>query len=251
MMRETIVFGPIRSRRLGSSLGINLLPENGKLCNFDCIYCECGWNRDGRDDKRIPTAEDLRNALEAKLAECKAEGTAIDSITFSGDGEPTINPEFAQIIDITLGLRDKYYPQAKVSVLTNATRISRDSVFEALKKVDNPILKLDAPTTELAQLINQPEGDYRVPQVIEDMKKFNGDFVLQTMFLKSDDFDSSSPESLNAWMDIVRELHPREIMVYTIDRETPKKGLVKFTPEKMRELVKPLTDEGFNIQIRG
>lgn len=251
MMRETIVFGPIRSRRLGSSLGINLLPENGKLCNFDCIYCECGWNRDGRDDKRIPTAEDLRNALEAKLSECKAEGTAIDSITFSGDGEPTINPEFAQIIDITLGLRDKYYPQAKVSVLTNATRIFRDSVFEALKKVDNPILKLDAPTTELAKLINQPEGDYRVPQVIEDMKKFNGDFVLQTMFLKSDDFDSSSPESLNAWMDIVRELHPREIMVYTIDRETPKKGLVKFTPEKMRELIKPLTDEGFNIQIRG
>ena len=150
-----------------------------------------------------------------------------------------------------MALRDKYYPKALVSVLTNATRLSREPVFEALRKVDNPILKLDAPSDELVRLINQPEGDYSVRDVISDMKKFEGNFVLQTMFLKSDDFDSAAPESLNAWMEIVRELRPREIQVYTIDRETPRKDLVKFTPERMRELVKPLTDEGFNIQIRG
>ena len=250
-MRESIVFGPIRSRRLGSSLGINVLPERGKLCNFDCIYCECGWNRDGRDDTRIPCAADLREALEAKLAECRASGIDIDSITFSGDGEPTINPDFPEMVDITLALRDRYYPQARVSVLSNATMVHKDAVFEALRKVDNPILKIDAPTTGLARKINNPAPGYRVEDVVEALKRFEGGFVLQTMFLRSDDFDSSSPEVLEGWMDIVRLLHPREVMVYTIDRETPQQGLRKFTPEEMRSLVRPLVEEGFQVQIRG
>lgn len=251
MMREETVFGPIYSRRLGSSLGINLLPQKGKLCNFDCIYCECGWNKDGRDDKVIPSAEDLRLALETKLKECKETGTPIDSITFSGDGEPTLNPQFPEIIDITLALRDEYYPNAVVSVLSNATRISRPGVFEALKKVDNPILKLDAPTDELVEKINKPAGDYRVEDVIKDLKRFEGDFVLQTMFLVSDDFDSSEPRQLAAWMDIVRDIKPREVMVYTLDREAPKAGLKKFTVDQMKELVSPLIEEGFKVQIRG
>ena len=251
MMREELVFGPIHSRRLGSSLGINLLPRNGKICNFDCIYCECGWNKDGRGDNTLPTAAQLHDALETKLSECAAAGTLIDSITFSGDGEPTLNPEFPEIIDITIALRDRYYPSAKVSVLTNATRIGRDSVFNALRKVDNPILKLDAPSDALVARINQPTGDYSVRQVVEDMKKFKGDFILQTIFLKSSDFDSSSPEVVEGWMDIVRELRPREIMVYTIDRETPAKDLKKFTAGQMRGLVQPLIDEGFVIQING
>ena len=251
MMREELVFGPIHSRRLGSSLGINLLPRNGKICNFDCIYCECGWNKDGRGDHTLPTAAQLHDALESKLSECAAAGTPIDSITFSGDGEPTLNPEFPEIIDITIALRDRYYPSAKVSVLTNATRIGRDTVFNALRKVDNPILKLDAPTDALVARINQPTGDYSVRQVVEDMKKFKGDFILQTIFLKSSDFDSSSPEVVEGWMDIVRELRPREIMVYTIARETPAKDLKKFTAGQMRGLVQPLIDEGFVIQING
>ena len=251
MMREELVFGPIHSRRLGSSLGINLLPRNGKICNFDCIYCECGWNKDGHDDHVLPTTSELERDLEAKLKACRDAGTPIDSITFSGDGEPTLNPDFARIIDITLALRDRYYPQAKVSVLSNATRIGREEVFQALRKVDNPILKLDAPTAELAAKINQPQGDYDVDQVVADLKRFEGDFVLQTMFLKSPDFDSAAPEVLQGWMRIVRELRPREIMVYTIDRETPMKGLQKYTPAQMQALVRPLLDEGFQIQIKG
>ena len=250
-MREEIVFGPIRSRRLGSSLGINLLPEKGKLCNFDCVYCECGWNKDGRNDKKIPSAVRLRKALTAKLEECSAKGIAIDSITFSGDGEPTLNPAFPEIIDITIELRDKYFPKAVVSVLTNATRIGIPSVFEALRKVDNPILKLDAPTDELAARINQPQGNYHVADVVESMRKFEGDFVLQTMFLRSSDFDSSSPEVLQGWMDIVKELRPREVMVYTLDREAPAAGLEKFTVEEMESLTKPLVDAGLKVQIRG
>lgn len=249
MMRETTVFGPIFSRRLGSSLGINLLPQEGKLCNFDCIYCECGWNADGRGDRAIPKAADVRKALTEKLEACAAAGTTIDSITFSGDGEPTLNPDFPEIIDLTLELRDKYYPAAMVSVLSNATKTWREGVFQALRKVDNPILKLDAPTDEAAALINHPVGDYHVADIVRDLLRFEGNFVLQTMFLKGDGFETA--DWVDGWMDIVRQLRPREVMVYTIDRETPMKGLRKYTVEEMRNLVQPLIDEGFTIQIKG
>lgn len=251
MIREETVFGPIHSRRLGSSLGINLLPQKGKICNFDCIYCECGWNRDGLQDKTLPGAADVRNALEDKLRSLRAEGVGIDSITFSGDGEPTLNPEFPQIIDDTLALRGRYYPEAAVSVLSNATRAHIPEVFKALRKVDNPIMKIDAPTAELAARINNPAPGYDPLKVADALRGFGGDFVLQTMFLKSSDFDSSSPEVLDGWMQIVRDLRPREIMVYTIARPTPQQGLEKFSEEQMRQLVKPLLDEGFNISIRG
>lgn len=251
MIREETVFGPIHSRRLGSSLGINLLPQKGKICNFDCIYCECGWNRDGLQDKTLPSAADVRNALEDKLRSLRAEGVGIDSITFSGDGEPTLNPEFPQIIDDTLALRGRYYPEAAVSVLSNATRAHIPEVFKALRKVDNPIMKIDAPTAELAARINNPAPGYDPLKVADALRGFGGDFVLQTMFLKSSDFDSSSPEVLEGWMQIVRDLRPREIMVYTIARPTPQQGLEKFSEEQMRQLVKPLLDEGFNISIRG
>lgn len=250
MLREQTVFGPIKSRRLGNSLGLNLLPENGKLCNFDCIYCECGWNADGRGDKVLPSASKVRSELENKLMQCMLDGTAIDSITFSGDGEPTLNPEFARIVDDTLVLRNIYYPSAKVSVLSNATNLRKEGVFEALRRVDNPIMKIDAPTNALAARINRPYAAYDVEAVVEDLMRFDGDFVLQTMFLKSEDFDSSSPECLEAWMTIVRKLHPREIMAYTIDRPTPMSGLQKFSESRMRELVKPLEEEGFKIQIK-
>ena len=251
MMREDTVFGPIRSRRLGSSLGVNLLPRNGKLCNFDCIYCECGWNRDGMADRVLPTREEVAADLKAALQRCKAEGIGIDSITFSGDGEPTLHPDFAEIIDITLALRDEWAPGSKVSVLTNATRLQRDSVFRALRKVDNPILKLDAPTDALVSRINRPAGGYHVEEVIRGMERFEGNFVLQTMFLRSADFDSASREVLLPWMDLVRRLSPREVMVYTVDRETPQKGLEKMTVCEMRTLVAPLIAEGYKIQIKG
>ena len=249
MMRETTVFGPIFSRRLGSSLGINLLPQKGKICNFDCIYCECGWNKDGRGDTQLPTAADVRKALTEKLEACLAAGTPIDSITFSGDGEPTLNPEFPEIIGLTLELRDKYYPSAQVSVLSNATRVGREEVFQALCRVDNPILKLDAPTDEGVCRINQPAGEYHVEDVVRSLERFQGNFVLQTMFLKAEGWESA--EWVEDWMALVRRLRPREVMVYTIDRETPQAGLRKYTAEEMRALVQPLIDEGYMIQIKG
>ena len=168
MMREDTVFGPIRSRRLGASLGINLLPRRGKLCNFDCIYCECGWNKDGRDDKTLPTALEVRRALEDKLAGLMLEGRHIDSITFSGDGEPTLHPDFPQIVADTLLLRDGIFPAAKVSVRTNATRLGDDAVVEALLKVDNPILKIDAASLEDIRRINRPAFPYDLETVKEN-----------------------------------------------------------------------------------
>ena len=252
MIREETVFGPIFSRRLGSSLGINLLPEKGKICNFDCIYCECGWNRDGRNDTVLPTAEKVRTDLERMLKKLAAVGTPVDSITFSGDGEPTLNPEFPRIIDDTLRLRDQYYPQAKVSVLSNATRVHIPEVFNALRKVDNPIMKIDAPTNELIEKINMPAPGYDIARVIEALKQFEGNFVLQTCMLRGNGFDSARPEVIFPMMDIVRLLKPREWMVYTIDRATPMQGLQKFTPQEMKTLVQPIIDEGITkVQIKG
>ena len=248
---DEIVFGPIFSRRLGSSLGVNLLPSKGKLCNFDCVYCECGWNKDCIAERKFPLLEDVEAALEEKMSRAAAEGTPIDSITFSGNGEPTMHPDFPQIIDVTLKCRDRYFPNAKVSVLSNATLIGRDAVAQALMKVDNPILKIDASSDELIGMINKPVGTYRLEDTVQAMMKFNGNFVLQTMFLKSPDFDTASPEALARWMDIVRKVRPREIMVYTIDRETPDKSLQKYTVEEMTDFVRPLIEEGFKIQVRG
>ena len=248
---DEIVFGPIRSRRLGSSLGVNVLPTKGKLCNFDCIYCECGWNKDGRGDSRFPELEDIERALDEKMSKAASEGVSVDSVTFSGNGEPTMHPKFPEVIDVTLRLRDKYFPDAKVSVLSNATMIGRDAVAAALMRVDNPILKIDASSDELVRKINKPVGSYSLAEIVDNLRKFEGRFILQTMFLRSPEFDSASPEALEAWMDIVRELKPREVMVYTIDRETPDKSLEKYTVEQMREMVRPLIDEGYSIQIRG
>ncbi len=248
MLREATVFGPIFSRRLGASLGINLMPQEGKLCNFDCIYCECGWNKDGLGDRRLPTVEEFREALESKLTACREAGTPIDSITFSGDGEPTLHPEFPAIVDLTLRLRDRYYPAAKVSVLSNATRIGQAAVREALLKVDNAILKLDAATDEQAALVNRPVGGYHVETVVREMARFEGRFVMQTMFLKGDGWETA--QWVDAWMEIVRKLHPREVMVYTLDRETPMQGLRKYSAAQMRALVQPLIDEGYHIQIK-
>ena len=251
MLREKVVFGPIKSRRLGRSLGVNLLPEEGKLCNFDCIYCECGWNRDGLGDRVLPSAAKVRSDLEQMLRRLQASGTRLDSITFSGDGEPTLNPEFDTIIDDTLRLRDALAPEAKVSVLSNATRVHVDSVFGALRRVDNPIMKLDAPTNALVAKINHPAAGYDVERVVASLRRFEGDFVLQWCLLRSDDFDSTSDEVVLPMMEIIRELHPREVMAYTIDRPTPAEGLQKVTVEEMARLLRPLTDEGFVVQLKG
>ena len=234
---ENIVFGPVSSRRLGVSLGVNLLPRHGKLCNFNCIYCECGWNEEHRDDKVLPTVEQVAAALEARLAEFSSEGKRIDTI-----------PE---IIRRTLELRDRFFPQAKVSVLSNATMIWKKDVRDALMKVDNPILKLDSADIEVVRAVNRPRGEYSIETVLEGMEVFKGDFILQSILFRGSGYDMSDTGRLERWYEIVRRVRPREIMLYTIDRDTPQKGLSKVTVSEMEKIAEPLVKEGFRVQIRG
>lgn len=242
------IFGPIKSRRLGISLGVNLLPADGKICTFDCIYCECGFNSERRPKRRIPQRHEVADALEMKLAEMKADGALPDVITFAGNGEPTVHPQFNEIIDDTIALRDRYCPDAKVSVLTNATMLSKPTVFEALLKVDNNILKLDTVDTAYIQRVDRPNGRYDVREIIGYMKKFGGKAVIQTMFLKGEvdgvDVNNTVEEYVAPWIEAVKEIAPREVMIYTIDRETPQKGLIKATHEELDRIVKKLTDAG-------
>lgn len=242
------IFGPVKSRRLGISLGINLLPEDGKMCTFDCIYCECGLCKDNRPGKPLPKREEVSAALEKKLAEMQAEGTLPDVITFAGNGEPTIHPDFGGIIDDTIELRNRYCPEAKVSVLTNSTAISLPRVFEALAKADNNILKLDTVNSEYINFVDRPKGKYNVHDIIERMKAFNGKAVIQTMFMKGTvdgvNVDNTGDAYVKPWIEAVKEIAPREVMIYTIDRETPVQGLQKATHEELDRIVELLKKEG-------
>lgn len=178
------IFGPVHSRRLGVSLGINLLPEDGKWCTFDCVYCECGFNKDFRPKKPLPTREEVYMALEERLKNMSANGPVPDVLTFAGNGEPTLHPHFAEIIEDTRALRDRYFPKAKISVLSNATQIFRPEVFEALRKVDNNILKLDTVDEGYIRRVDRPTGRYEVSRVVERLKDFQGKVIIQTMFMK-------------------------------------------------------------------
>ena len=242
------IFGPIKSRRLGISLGINLLPDDGKVCTFDCLYCECGFNAMHRSKKSLPTREEVAKALENKLKEMKNNGEQPDVLTFAGNGEPTVHPDFDKIIDDTILIRNKYCPNAKISVLTNSTLITRPKVFEALKKVDNNILKLDTVDYNYISFLDRPTGKYDLEEIIERMKAFNGKAIIQTMFLKGIvsgiDIDNTGDKYVQPWIETVKRIAPREVMIYTIDRETPQAGLQKATREELDHIVSLLEKEG-------
>lgn len=250
---EDITFGPIHSRRVGTSLGINLLPIKGKICSFDCVYCECGWNKDGKQNTKLPDLEDIKKAIETKFKEVNSKNIKVDSISFTGNGEPTIHPNFPEIIDYVIELRNKYLLGAEISVFSNAMHIDKPAIREALQKVENPILKLDAASNNLAYKINQPQGNYDVEKVVANMKLFNGNFIMQTMFLKGEtekgSVDNTIESNVEEWRKIVLELKPRKVMVYSFERETPSKGLIKATVEEMKQISAPLIEEGIVVQI--
>ena len=231
------IFGPIHSRRLGVSLGINLMPADGKVCTFDCIYCECGFNADHRPTLPRPTREEVAAALEAKLKEMAENGPKPDVLTFAGNGEPTAHPHFAEIIDDTIRLRDKYCPQAKVSVLSNSTMLHHKQVHEALMRVDNNILKLDTVSIEYIKKVDRPQQpNYNVEDIIESLSAFKGHVIIQTMFMKGQadgvDISNVKEEYIEPWLKAVERIKPMQVMVYTIARETPPKGMLKATNEE-------------------
>ncbi|MDR1348643.1 MAG: radical SAM protein [Prevotellaceae bacterium] len=252
MLFNEIVFGPIHSRRLGISLGINLLPTESKLCNFNCIYCECGWNIKA-EKKKFNSRDEIKKHLELKLKSMRDENKYPDSITFSGNGEPTMHPEFAGIIDDTIILRNKYASAAKISVLSNATMIANAKVTSALQKIDNAILKLDSGIDETAVLINKPQFTYSVDRIIENMQKFKKQMVLQTMFLRGTcdgkEIDNTTEIEISAWLDAVKKIDPREIMIYTIDRKTPADNLQKVSFDELDKIAGRARKSGYKVMV--
>ena len=228
------IFGPVHSRRLGISLGINLLPADGKVCSFDCIYCECGFSLP------LPTREEVAQKLEAKLQQMVADGQLPDVLTFAGNGEPTCHPHFAEIIADTIRLRNQYCPKAKVSVLSNSTMIHRPQVHDALMQVDNNILKLDTVDPAYINKVDHPNGTYDVDQIIDRLKAFHGHVIIQTMFMrgecKGESVDNTGDAYVTPWLEAVKAIAPQQVMIYTIDRETPTQGLLKATHEQLDQI---------------
>lgn len=254
---DEIIFGPVKSRRLGVSLGINLLPVNRKICNFDCIYCECGWNSDGAGVKgSLPGREDVFTALDKRLAEMKKKNEAPDVITFAGNGEPTIHPDFPAIIDDTIILRNRYFPAAKIAVLSNATTISKPEIRTALLKIDQNILKLDSAIGTTVNLHNQPGTEINTEELINNLAAFNGNLIIQTLFLrgtyKGSVVDNTTPMEIDAWLGALRKINPSEVMIYTISRDTPEGGDLKKVPyKKLREIATSVEALGIPTQVSG
>ncbi|WP_321519611.1 radical SAM protein [uncultured Bacteroides sp.] len=244
------IFGPVHSRRLGVSLGINLLPSDGKVCSFDCIYCECGLNAEHRSGLSLPTREEVRTELENKLKDMQINGPVPDVLTFAGNGEPTAHPHFSEIIDDTIALRDYYFPKAKVSVLSNSTFINRPKVFDALMKVDNNILKLDTVNEEYIKMVDRPAGNYKLDEITDRLKAFKGHVIIQTMFMKGtcygESVDNTGDEYVLPWLETVKSIAPSQVMIYTIDRDTPDKHLLKATHQELNRILEMIEANGIS-----
>ena len=250
MLFDSIVYGPIHSRRLGVSLGMNLMPTTAKLGTFDCVYCECGWNQPVSHPV-LPTRKQVSEALTSQLSTLN---TPLDVITFSGNGEPTLHPEFLGIIEDTCALRDQYCPNAKISVLSNSTQLGRPEVIEALRLCDNRILKLDSAIDATMQLIDQPVNpNLTVEQIAQWLSLFEGDFTLQTCFLRGEYhgqiIDNTTPAELSAWYAMIKRLHPKQVMIYVIDRATPLQTLSKVPASEMEAIAEPLRQQGIDVIV--
>ena len=251
---HSTIYGPIRSRRLGMSLGINLMPNDGKICSFDCLYCEAGFNAQGPGKDGVPSRETVKKQLKRKLEEMQADGQPLDVITFSGNGEPTLHPEFKKVVEDVLMLRDRYYPDAKVSVLSNSTMAGKPAVAEALLKVDNNILKLDSALPHTFRLLNRPVSQNCLPEgVIADLMKFEGKCVVQTIMTRGEydgeRVDNTTDEELDALLAAYLQIKPREVMLYSIDRKTPAENLEKVSPEELKRIAQRFRDAGLTVQV--
>ncbi|PLX22257.1 MAG: radical SAM protein [Salinivirgaceae bacterium] len=250
---DDIVFGPVQSRRLGVSLGVNLLPTNSKVCTFDCIYCECGWTDKGENVGVLPKREQVVAKLESILSERKQNNLPIDAITFAGNGEPTMHPNFAEIINDTVKLRQKYYPEARISVLSNATLIHRPKVFHALQLVDDNILKLDSGIEETIRKINCPLGSFNLEKLITDLEAFEGGLTLQTMFIRGEyegaSVDNTTKDEIEQWLNVLKRIKPNKIMVYTIARDTAAEGIIAVSKIELEEIAEKARALGFEVQV--
>jgi wyosine [tRNA(Phe)-imidazoG37] synthetase (radical SAM superfamily) len=253
---DRVVFGPVKSRRLGVSLGINLLPTGSKWCSFNCIYCECGWSQPGPySQEGFPSREKVRNELEKKLAHMAERGDRPDTITFAGNGEPTLHPSFSDIIGDTLALRTRFAPEALVAVLSNGTMLDDPGVFDALNKVDQNILKIDSAREETFRLLNQPPEGFSLDRLIENISRFKGNFILQTLFVRGlyreTEINNAGSGEVSEWLGLVERLRPGMVMVYTIARGTPARGLHKVSVGELENIARQVRELGIKVQVSG
>ena len=251
---HSTIFGPIHSRRLGTSLGINLLPDDGKICSFDCLYCEAGYNAQGHGTTGVPSREDVARLLGEKLAAMKASGEHLDVITFSGNGEPTLHPDFEGVIDDTIALRNRYFPEVKISVLTNSTRLGSESVHRALSKVANNILKLDSAIADTVQALDRPAPGYDLSAVIDRIASFGRQGIVQTMICRGEHdgkpLDNSTEAEIKALIEAYLRIMPGEIMLYTIDCPTAEVNLRRVTREELEAIAARITAAtGIPVQV--
>ncbi|MBO7112536.1 MAG: radical SAM protein [Bacteroidaceae bacterium] len=247
------IFGPVHSRRLGVSLGINLMPADGKICTFDCIYCECGRNSEHHPHHHRPSRAEVYQALRSTLQKMKADGPEPNVLTFAGNGEPTANPEFPGIVDDVLALRDEFFPEAKVSVLSNGTRVTDPAIFNALLKLDNNIQKLDTVDIDYIKLIDSPVGHYDLDAIIQALCDFKGHVIIQTMFLTGTfmgrDMDNTTDRYVLQWLETVKKIAPSQVMIYTVDRETPVSTLRKASREQLDRIASLLRENGIETSV--
>jgi wyosine [tRNA(Phe)-imidazoG37] synthetase (radical SAM superfamily) len=250
---DKTIFGPVTSRRLGVSLGINLLPNIRKICNFNCIYCECGWTNNSVGKEKLPSSGEVKELLGTKLQNMKLSNEHLDVLTFAGNGEPTMHPEFSKIIDDTILLRDEYFPGIKIAVLSNSTLIHKKEVFEALNKIEMNILKIDSAFEDTCRLLNKPLGNYSVSELVEKLILFKGRLIIQTMFVKGSfegiPFDNSSSKEVEAWLGILKKIKPSQVMIYTIARETPVEGIKKISLRKLNEIAAKVEELGISSSV--
>jgi len=251
---HSTIYGPIHSRRLGMSLGINLMPNDGKICSFDCLYCEAGFNAQGAGKDGVPSREAVKRQLKRKLEEMKEQGQTLDVITFSGNGEPTLHPEFKKVVEDVLRLRTQYFPNAKVSVLSNSTMAGKAAVADALRKVDNNILKLDSAMPRTFRVLNRPVSPNCLPEgVIADLKQFGGQCVVQTIMVRGEyngeHVDNTTDDELDALLSAYLQIRPREVMLYSIDRKTPAENLEKVSKEELERIAQRFRDSGITVQV--
>lgn len=254
LLFDKIIYGPVHSRRLGVSLGVNLFPSDGKLCTFNCVYCECGFNEDRRPHQKMPRREEVREQLTKKLDAMCAEGLVPDVITFAGNGEPTIHPDFAGIIDDTITIRNQHCPSAKIAVLSNSTMLDREDVFQALCKIEDNIMKLDSVLdTRIRQIDNPNQPGFCFEKLLKNLCRFEGKLIIQTMFLRGErdgiSLDNTTEEEIAGWIDALKQIRPRQVMIYTIDRETPLKSLRKVSPEDLDAIAERARREGFDVTV--
>lgn len=232
------VFGPVDSRRYGKSLGVNPFPLGEKICSFNCPYCECGWTNKhwvGKHDEILwPEVDGLLHEIDDRLVRARDQGERIDAITFAGNGEPTLYPEFKALIDGTIELRTKWVPEARVIVLTNASELHRPEIREALLRADETCIKLDAISPKAVRAINKPHPSLSMENLINQMLTFPSP-VIQTMFIHGP-ADNTGEKEIALWIDTLKRIRPARIDLYSIDRAAPDPRVTRVSAETLQTI---------------